>query len=332
MGKRFEPQNLSELKDNLIKYTSPPDTVVPRGKVVNVFITIKALEPLLIRTEGQGDITTFRIGNVSVPAILNTKMQAMLRRKTLQILRSFYDTDSEVKKHVEGLVGGEWKCMASVTAGGATVGYCGKCPACMIYGFAVQGGSYNVKSRVEGDVYYATSREEDSTYTFTRNAVDEALHVTGQALLQERAVKPGTLFVGKIALKNLTINELLLVLYSIVSIDRLGATQTHFGRVEIDIAGIIAGLFEAGSGYEAASKILASSPKDLGDVVKIYKEYIADLGGKTPYSIYTVSAGLKDMILREMDLKRIVMDAWNDANTKLKAIEKLVGGGKKGRR
>ncbi len=330
MGREFELQNLSVLKDSIEEYLSSPEEIVPRGRVVNVFVAIKALTPLLIRTEGQGDVTAFRLGGVSVPAILNTKVQAMLRRKTLRLLRHLYDNDPDVKKHVEELLGGEWQCIVNVTGGSRGVGYCGRCPACLIYGFAVQGGDYNVKSRVEGDVYYAVMREEDATFTFTRNAVDEALHVTGQALLQDRAVKPGVLFVGKIALKNLTWNELLLVLYSLATIDRLGAVQTHFGRVAVEIAGLIAAPYEVGSGYEAALKILSSAPKTPEEALTTYKGYIREIGKATPYAKYCISSGIAETVRREAVLKDIVKKAWSDAKAKHDELAKLAGGeGKK---
>ncbi len=333
MGRIFEPKNLDELKKMVEPYLSKPEEIVPRGKTINVFIMIKALTPLLIRTEGQGDLTTFRVGNVSVPAILNTKIQAMLRRKTLQILRYHYDKSSSIRQHVDNIVGEPWNCIVNVTAGGSNIGYCGKCPACMIYGFAVQKeGGYNVKSRVEGDVYYATIREEESTFTFTRNAVDEALKITGQALLQDRAVKPGTIFIGKIALKNLTWNEFLLVMNALLSIDRLGAVQTHFGRVKITLTGLIASPYEVGSGYEVALKILATGKKDEASIKSIYKEYIRELGESTPDSTYTVVEDLGDIILRGSNLEEVVVNAWNDAKTKREEIEKLFGGEKKSKK
>ena len=240
----------------------------------------------------------------------------------------------ETSAVLEELLGGGWQCIVNVTGGSKGVGYCGRCPACLIYGFAVQGGDYNVKSRVEGDVYYAVVREEDATFTFTRNAVDEALHVTGQALLQDRAVKPGVLFVGKIALKNLTWNELLLVLYSLATIDRLGAVQTHFGRVAVEIAGLIAAPYEVGSGYEAALKILSSAPKTPEEALTIYKGYIREIGKATPYAKYCISSGIAETVRREADLKNIAREAWSDAKAKHDELAKLAGreGKKKGKK
>ncbi len=319
-------KNIEQLIKELEPFLGKPEDVVLKGKVVNVFVAFQSQTPLLIRTEGQGDLTSFRVGGVSVPAILNTKVQAVLRRKTLQILRYYYENNEDVKKQVKDIAGENWSCMVSPTGQGK-VGYCGKCPACMIYGFAVKRESeYNVKSRVEGDVYYATIREEEASYTFTRNAVDEARHITGQALLQDRAVKPGIYFLGKIALKNLTPAELGLVLYSIASLDRIGAVVTHFGRVKTYIVGLIGSDHEVGSGYEAVRQLLGSS-----EPLRSYAEYVRRLFGDTPGSIGIVQDGLADLIIKTIDLAKTVKDAWNDAKKKRERIEEIAGGKKSGK-
>ncbi len=320
MGKLIQVNSLEEIVQNLKQFLGKPEDVVLRGKVVNVYVAFQAQTPLLIRTEGQGDLTSFRIGDVSVPAIINTKVQAVLRRKTLQVLRYYYDNDEEIKKHVEEIVGGRWECMVRPT-GEKTAGYCGKCPACLIYGFAVQrGGGFNVKSRVEGDVYYATVREEEATYTFTRNAVDEATYTTEQALLQDRAVKPGTVFLGKIALKNLTPAELKLVLYSIASLERIGAVVTHFGRVKTRIIGLIGSMYEVGSGYEAVKELLG-----IKEPVRGYAEIVKNWAKETPGAVGIIVEGLEDLVRKTIDLRETVEDAWSHARVKREVLEKAAG-------
>ncbi|RLE80832.1 MAG: type I-D CRISPR-associated protein Cas7/Csc2 [Thermoprotei archaeon] len=310
----MEYKNLDEIVEALKVYTGRPEDIVLRGKVVNVFIAFKALEPLLTRTEGQGDITTFLLNNISVPAILNTKVQGMLRRKTLQILRNYWPE-------------GKPLCYVLVQAKkgkGEIKGYCGACPSCLIYGYAVQEErTYNVKSRVEGDVYYGTIPEEEATFEFTRNAVDEITHTTGQALLTERAVKPGVIFIGKMALRNLTPSELKLVLYTLASLDRLGAVQTHFGRIKPIILGLIGAHYEIGSGYEIVSQILADGLKEEDKILAKARELIKEVGAK--YGGTTVvQEALEDIVLKA-DIKTICDEAWKDAQKKKKELDEVSG-------
>jgi len=303
-------KSLEDIVSSIKGFLGRPEDIVLYGRVVNVFVEIRTEAPLLTRTEGTGDITVFNIGGFNVPAILDTKFRAILRRKTLQLLRLYWPENEKL-------------CYLGFKKTGEVEAYCGNCPACMIYGFAAEGGDYNVKSRVEGDVYYATIPEGESVIKITRNAVDEATYTTGQALFEELAVKPGVIFVGKLALKNLTPAEFKLVLYSLASIDRVGAVQTHFGRVSIRIPGIIASNYEVGSGYEAALRILSQGVREEKDISGMYTEYIKWLAENHTVGVAVVAESIRDIILRE-NFESIAKSVWSDAKRRVETIRKLV--------
>ena len=176
-------------------------------------------------------------------------------------------------------------------------------------------------------MYYGTIPEEEATFEFTRNAVDEVTYTTGQALLTERAVKPGVIFIGKMALRNLTPSELKLILYTLASIDRLGAVQTHFGRVKPIILGLIGSHHEIGSGYEIVSQILTEGLKGEKEILSRAREIVEALGKK--YSAKTVVQELLEEIVLKADIKTICEEAWKDAEAKKKALDEASGIAKK---
>ena len=132
---------------------------------------------------------------------------------------------------------------------------------------------------------------------------------------------PGTLFVGKIALKNLTPAETKLTLYSIASIDRLGARQTHFGRVKMRIAGIIGHKYELGSGYELALRALRTNARTLNQLYKVISSYLDELS-KTYGASAIVQRGIEDIVMR-VDLEAIIKEAWNDAVTRKRILDEV---------
>ena len=77
---------------------------IPRGKVANVYLIIEAQSRLIIRHEAETtDVTEIPTPyGFSVPAILNTKMQAVVRRTLLSMLHEWYDRNREMAKR-EGL-------------------------------------------------------------------------------------------------------------------------------------------------------------------------------------------------------------------------------------
>lgn len=305
---------------------------VPRGKTINLFITITAESDLLIRHEGVEDVTLLQVGRHIVPAILDIKFRAVARRNMLTLLRNAYDRNQKVKSEVDEILKkvvkdyqeGSWLCAmrphikGKKEKGGKLQmqmkGLCGHCPNCLIYGFAVEEeGEFNVKSRIEGDAYYGTIPSADSVTGRTRNSVDEATYTTGQALFTERPILPGTIFVGKIAMHDLTPSEFLLTLFSIATTSRIGARQTCNGKIRIDIPAIILSNHEKGSGYELCKQILSKGYEkpSLEEVIQEVNDYAQKVGRN---SIVITSRDLSDRLrtLPLDDVDEVIIGAWKD--------------------
>jgi len=326
-----------------------PTLAVPRGRTVNVWVVIEAESELLVRHEGADDVTEFEVAGVTVPGILNTKLQAVARRQALRTLYAFKDENPEKMQELYNMakeLGVEnaealkdWICY--ITPGARSEkkkkdetvkgGYCTVCPNCMIYGYvAGEGGTYNVKSRVEGDAYFGLCPSKLCVVRRTFNAVDDVTKTTymeGQkgsetgALFTLSLVEPGTVFVGKLAVRDVSAAELLFVLYSLAKVDRIGGRVTHFGRVKVHIPVITFDYFEKGSGYEVAKALVGDRKVGLEEAINKVVELASGV----------VKAERRDMAdeLRGLDKEtvyKIAEEAWKDSLRFKASIEALVYG------
>lgn len=143
---------------------------VPKGRVANVFVVLEVHSRALIKHEQDpydATIVPVTLGH-EVPAILNTKFQSgSIRRQLLTILRDWFERNRDTAKKELGME--TYTCVmrpylkkqekkqerSQNQSPEEFEGYCTACPNCLIFGYAVQeGGNYNVKSRVEGDIYF----------------------------------------------------------------------------------------------------------------------------------------------------------------------------------
>ncbi|ADX82113.1 type I-D CRISPR-associated protein Cas7/Csc2 [Sulfolobus islandicus] len=253
------------------------ENAVPRGRVANVFVTILAEGELVIRHEGGEDVTLASIDGEKYPMILHEKLVSSWRREMLEQLRHGYDLHKEEINKIREK-SDEWHCsLRPTTATGRKDermgGLCRECPNCMTFGYAVgEEERYNLKSRIEGDVYLATLPEKKSVVVRTFNAIDEPTHTTfiqaegarTGALFRLSLIKVGTPFVGKIAMKDLAPAEFALALYSLINTTRVGGIRSDFGKIRIIIAAIALCDHEVSSGYEIFEKT-----KELDNVSEI---------------------------------------------------------------
>ena len=321
--------------------------VVPRGRVINVYVVVRAENELLIRHEGGEDISLATIGNEKYPIILYDKFQSVFRRKELELLRSHYDQHKAEVNKVRGKED-EWKCglrpNVVIKSGEAKAelitGLCGECPDCMTFGFAVrEGGEYNVKSRIEGDLLIATTPEQKSVVIRTFNAVDDVTKTTfistdeegGRtgALFRLSLVKEGTVFVGKIAMKDIGLNDFLLKMAALSTITRIGGKTTQFGTVKVYIPAIMFSRYEISSSYDMLMKV-----KGETDVDKVIATLNTELD-KMKRGVLRTSNNFAEVIRKELfDDKGnvrsdIVLNAWNEAKNFRDSIEKYTKGDKK---
>ena len=349
-----------QLAGYLVEKPRPdPYLALPRPRTVNIFVVVEAQSELVIRHEGGEDFTEFEVAGYRVPGILNTKLQSAQRRALLRLLYSHYDRRRDAlvasveeafrgwgdaalpmtgrDKVLEKLRRG-WRCYMAPKQGRKSdeeivEPYCGFCPNCIIYGYAglEEAGSYNVKSRVEGDVFYGLCRSSACVTQRTFNAVDDVTKTTfytggeSGALYQLSLIEPGTVFVGKIAARDLSAAELLAVLLALAHVERIGARVTHFGRVKIHVPALVFSSFERGSGYELAAQALRGSsggPLGLEDAVNAVTEY-AKRQALEDQDLFVAKRSLADE-LRRMDadsVDAVLEAAWLDGLAFKSSIE-----------
>lgn len=320
---------------------------LPKGRVANVFIVIEPVSRLIIRHEQETtDVTTIPtyVGAI-VPAILNTKLQSgSMRRQLLTILHEWFERNKTIAGKELGITSytcamrPHLKQAREKQAPEEFEGYCGECPNCLIFGYAVQeGGGYNVKSRVEGDIYVGVVPQEQSIVSVTFNAVDDIAkttyrpEATGEArtgaLYEFRMIEVGTPFVGKLSLKDMTFAELLLTLVALARTTRIGGRKTHFGEIKIHIPAILFSKYEIGSGYEIANRILLRHSGKRVTIEETINEVVEYVSRFKDHGILVLDRELGDKLrsLGERELDTVVLQAWKDVLILKKSLDEFVG-------
>lgn len=349
IGRKVFGDKFEEVSKWCIKREQPDrHHALPRGRVANVFVIIESVSRLIVRHEQETtDVTTIpTYTGIVIPAILNTKLQSgAIRRQMLAMLHEWFERNKETAKKDLGI--GDYTCVMrpylkqerEKQAPEGFEGYCRQCPNCLIFGYAVQeGGGYNVKSRVEGDIYVGVIPQELSIVSVTFNAIDDIGKTpyrpeapedarTG-ALYEFRMVEVGTPFVGKLALRDMTLAELLLTLAAIARTTRIGGRKTHFGEIKIHIPAILFSKYEMGSGYEMALRILAKNADKrptVEDTVEKVVEYAKNFENQ---GILILDRGLGDSLrsLSEAELDTVILQAWKDVLVLKGSLDNFVHG------
>lgn len=277
---------------------SDANRLFQENKVVEIAFAILSEGIPLLRTEGVGDVTLLEISTqrntYTVPAILPEKIQAKLRRVTISNLREYFNMfdkqtrEDILKKYSElgfkknmDMNTQSWNCYIAPPkeAGETDEGLCGYCPSCNLYGTILSSNeiefastTYGIKSRVLNEIAFATTPQEKAVIDLTHNKVGDGLSHTGMSLFTEPHVAPGVVFIGKIALYEVTERELKLVLSALSSITRMGAGETKYGKVKVIPLGIKEGSREDVSSYEIAVYVLEKLEEvDGGEIKRIHK-------------------------------------------------------------
>ena len=319
------------------------ENAVPRGRVANVFVVLLAEGELVIRHEGGEDVTLATLDGDKYPMILHEKLVSAWRRQMLEVLRSDYDAHkAEINKILGKDEKYQWHCSLRPTqtvkesTKGKTIeeklgGLCRECPNCMIFGFAVgKEETFNLKSRVEGDVYLATVPEKKSVVVRTFNAVDEVTHTTfiegeGErtgALFRLSLIRVGTPFVGKIAMKDLSYAEFALALYSLAVTSRVGGIKSDFGRIKVIIPAVAFCDHEVGSGYEMFQQV--KGMENVSEIVRKVNEYVGKAFGKECRVFTSEDFAQKVVELVSANKHDIVKEAWENALNFKNGIEEFI--------
>ncbi|BFH74687.1 hypothetical protein SJAV_26310 [Sulfurisphaera javensis] len=312
--------------------------VVPRGRVINVYLVVRAENELLIRHEGGEDVTLATIGKEKYPIILYDKLQSAWRRKELELLRHDYDHHKAEINKVRGK-DDEWSCTLRPTAAVKKEeermgGQCGECPDCMTFGYAVrEGGKYNVKSRIEGDLLIATLPESRSVVVRTFNAVDDITKTTlieGEeggrtgALFRLSLVKEGTIFVGKVVMKDVGVNDFLLKLASLIAVTKIGGKVTHLGNIKIHIPAIMFTTFEISSSYDMFTKV--KGKENVDEVISEINSYLDKIKKGVLVTNSNFADKIRDALFDQNgEVKHnVVENAWKEGLNFKKSIEEFI--------
>jgi len=331
---------------DFVRRRNEPDYILWTSRRVNIPVIIEAHQPLLIRHNDPEEIFILDVGRVPVPAILGTKISGELRRRMHQILRDAYkkwtnEIDDSLKEiGDEYPYGGKYECGVSVHVDEkkgeekVSVNYCKRCPSCALMGYAVERGEdVNSISRVDKDTFYATKKHPDSTIKVTRNRVDDITFTTGQSLFEVNAVKPGTLFVGVIVLRDVTLAETIFTLKAIADMERIGAAKTVFGGIRTYIPLIAFAYGRVATGYELAQAILEQGlPEDnqLDAVKKVVTETFKHRVPKEQLYEGELATMLRQKTLDEF--KDTIVEAWLDAAFRRKNVLDAAKVEKKGKK
>ncbi|MEM4972051.1 MAG: type I-D CRISPR-associated protein Cas7/Csc2 [Sulfolobales archaeon] len=315
------------LKENSGYLRNPDENdnrLFSKGRKIEVVYAIVSKGIPLFRTEGVGDVSELEINLggkvISVPTILPEKIQAKLRRRMLEILRNNNDNEKlrkDILPNYEKLGfkkittdnngNKSWNCYVAppTSAGGTDIGLCGYCPSCNILGSIItrnelkileskkkkKGTAYGLKSRVVHDPAFGTATYEAAVAELTHNKVGDGVSYTGMSLYQESHVLPGVVFIGKLAMYDVTELEAKLVLSSLSSISRMGGGETKYGSVQVIILGLNASDRETVSSYDITRYViqkieekLAPSEEEIKrklappeEVIKLSIEYLKNI-------------------------------------------------------
>lgn len=161
---------------------------------------------------------------------------------------------------------------------------CMRCPRCGLYGATStesgQAARANIKHRIEYSTAFSLLPFEEISSSTTFNAISDNDITTGQALGSRHAVIPATLFPSVITLKNVTKNELILTIKTLLSCKSYGAESRIGGDVRNSIARVVVGWEEVITSLELALELFdkqeSINPESIEALVK--EKYISIAG------------------------------------------------------
>jgi len=293
---------LESIKPCIVDPKDPKSSrIYPSGRRIEVVFVLEAANYLLLRTEGPGYINEAGLpeSKIDVPVIQPQKLQAVVRRRMLEILRDYRDSGANLKPYIEealklGFTKAKehmekvWNCtiqppLATSGEKATDLGMDGYCPACTLFGVALVSTQWSklsgnvslgIKSRVRFDPAFAIAREVTPE---THNKVTDGLiSSTGGALFTEVHVEPGTLFIGRLVLVNVTEAELLATLYSLITTEEIGGRSSVFGTIRTELVGIRCGKYSATTALELADE-MAQKFKTGATLSQLVKELRGEL-------------------------------------------------------
>ncbi|MCE4624268.1 MAG: type I-D CRISPR-associated protein Cas7/Csc2 [Desulfurococcales archaeon] len=347
-------ESLLEAVKPCLRRVGEEGRLFPTGKRIEVVFTVTAANFLLLRTEGPGDINEALLpeSGLNVPVIQPQKLMAVVRRRLLHALRMHRDSGADLTEFIrqaaelgftkaEEHLRSRWNCtiqppLADTGEKTTDIGMDGYCPACTIFGVALTQAQYKkasgdmsvgVKTRVHFDPAFATTR---AVQPETHNKVTEGVvSTTGGALFSDIHVMPGTVFIGRVVLHDVTYPELLAVLYSLASIEAVGGRSGVYGTVKVELLGARCGDYSTTTALELADEAAGKGLTKPSSVKGFLLEKLSKLGFTAVSNEEILDA------VRPEEADGLFMDLWRSSIDFVKQLDKLIAelrGGGKGRR
>jgi len=263
--------------------------IYSNGRRIEVIYTVKATNFSVLRNNDVADINVSRLieSGLEVPVIMPQKLEGVMRRRMLQIIRDYRDSGADLKrfiekaakfqftKAIEHLENG-WECtiqpsLSEKNEKVTDLGMDGYCPVCTLFGVALVEGlwkvlyrtSVGIKKRIRFDPAFAVfARYTPLTHI---KVSDGSIRITGGSLFTETHVEPGTMFVGRLEIADVTEPELLSLLYTLATTQEIGGGSALYGTIRINLIGIRCGKYGITTAYDLADT-LAMKFKGLKDL------------------------------------------------------------------
>ncbi|SFS75083.1 type I-D CRISPR-associated protein Cas7/Csc2 [Marininema halotolerans] len=146
---------------------------------------------------------------------------------------------------------------------------CGKCPDCLIYGFAASKGEGAQRARVMTDSGFAIRSYDGMQRSITLNAIKDtsAGGVAGSAFAEREHIRPQVFFPTVESTVDVTSAEFMYILRNILTTTRYGAESNRQGYVKNHLVAVLFGSGELLSNLSLTQKVYDRLYAKTGDKI-----------------------------------------------------------------
>ena len=252
-----ENMNIEQFRESLKEFTLEKPEKKPKENYVNILVLRELKSAARFTTDGvEANSAVIRIGDMeeTVGKLFGRKQVASDRRKAKALQRTLISKEMDKVMGKNGWNG----CTMKVNE------MCQRCPECALFGSAASDESISITSRVMYDEAYTIRALSAIVEEFFQNAPgDDYAKKPTPGIREPDFFKEGVLFPCVVALKDVTVEEVLFFLNITDRNSRYGATGTRFGKTQNHILGVYASHREGPSSLEVTRGIAL---KLAGDV------------------------------------------------------------------
>ncbi|MBA4537826.1 type I-D CRISPR-associated protein Cas7/Csc2 [Bacillus aquiflavi] len=219
---------INELKflPKINEYVVSEVPLAPLNRKIGFVVLRELASTAVLTTEGQTlDVEAVRAGKKSSElmsrVVLQKRKQVAPERRTGRAFNRQYGLAEEKCEYMKGM--------------------CGKCPDCLLYGFAATSGEGSQRSRILTDSAFSIRNYEQIQRTITLNAIEDTTKggVSGSAFAEREHVRPQVFFPTIETAVDVTYAELIYILNNILTTTRYGAEANRQGFVHNHLVAIV---------------------------------------------------------------------------------------------